>query len=213
MKASIPVLTIWLLALLLAGCSSDEDNLVIGCIKSTACRVKAYPRVSDCVDGYHNLLVPAGAAPVYDAIYRCVVEAMDCTAVRACHGVGVSCDSAFKASCDGGKALLCDLIDKTTFTLDCAAHGLQCTIKSASGLSFDAACEGPATQGAAGAVDCGDGVCQSTTKPCTTGNDFDACDGERLEACLGNRWVSFDCAKLGLGPCQQSALWGNCGPI
>lgn len=207
------LLTTATLTALLVGCSSEEDNVVVGCIKSTACNVRAYPRVSDCVDGYRNLLVPAGAGPLYDAIYRCVADADDCAAVRACHGVGQSCDSSFKASCAGGKALLCDLLDDTTFTHDCAAHGLECKIKSAGGLSFDAACEGDSKDGAPGAVECGGGVCQQTGKPCTTGNEFDRCDGDRLESCLDDQWVSFDCVKLGLGTCLQSAQWGNCGPI
>jgi len=201
------------LLIVLGGCSSSVDHVVEGCIKSTACNVRAYPRVSDCVDGYLNLQVPGGLAPVYNAIYDCVVPAADCTAVKACHGVGQSCDSSFKASCDSGKAFFCDLIDKTTFTHDCDRHGLGCQIQGAGGLTFDATCVGDGGGGMSGAVDCGGGLCQRTGKGCTTGNDFDRCDGERLEACLDNEWVSFDCGKLDLGPCQQSAQWGNCGPV
>lgn len=195
-----------------AGCGA-KDDVVKACIKSTACGVKAYPRVSDCVDGYRNLLVPSGQAPVYDALYACVVAAADCAAVRACHGAGGSCDSSFQASCSGGRAQLCDLLDKRLYMLDCGGQGLGCEVKSAGGLSFDAACTGPAGEGQAGAVDCGGGLCSRTGQGCTTGNDFDRCAGERLEACLGNEWVSFDCTTLGLRACTPQTIAAACGAL
>jgi hypothetical protein len=189
---------------------SDDDDVVHACIKSTACNVRAYPRVSDCVAGYRNLLVPDGMAPVYNAIYSCVVKASDCNSVRACYGVGATCDKGYSARCDGGRAYLCDLLDKTTFVYDCGAQGLSCQVQSAGGYAFDAKCTGGAGGGQAGAADCGDGSCDKTGKGCTTGNDFDRCAGDKLEACLGDEWVAFDCGKLGLGACFQSAQWGNC---
>ncbi len=194
----------------LAGCGA-KDDVVKACIKSTACGVKAYPRVSDCVDGYRNLLVPSGQAPVYDAIYACVVAAADCAAVWACHGRGASCDSSFQASCAGGRAQLCDLLDKRVYSLDCGGNGLGCEVKSAGGLGFDAACTGSGGDGQAGAAECGDGSCSRTGQGCTTGNDFDRCAGERLETCLGNEWVAFDCGKLGLRACAAGTIAAACG--
>ena len=202
--------TALILFLALSACSSADD-VVKACIKSTACGVKAYPRVSDCVDGYRNLLVSSGQAPVYDAIYACVVAAADCAGVWACHGRGASCDSSFQATCSGGKAQLCDLLDKRVYGLDCGGNGLGCEIKSTGGYSFDAACTGGGREGQAGAADCGDGSCTRTGQGCVTGNDFDRCAGERLEACLGNEWVSFDCGKLGLRACAPSTISGACG--
>jgi hypothetical protein len=202
-----------LAAALLCGCSSDPDPVARGCIKSTACGVKAYPRLSDCLDGYRNLQVPAGLAPVLNAIYTCVEDAADCAAVRACHGAGQSCDSTYQASCAGDKAVFCDLIDYTTYSYDCAAHGLGCEIRSAGGKAFDATCTGGSGGGAAAELDCGGGLCERTGESCTTGNDFDRCDGDRLEVCIDDRWVSIDCGKLGLGSCQQAQYGAACGAI
>jgi len=206
-------LSVLFVLLTFCGCGGEPDPVLRGCIKSTACNVKAYPRVADCLESYKNLQVPAGLAKVYNGIYSCVDQAKDCGAVRTCFGVGGSCDNTYKASCNGGTALFCDLIDHTTFTYDCGAHGLGCEVKSAGGYSFDATCTGGSGGGAAAAVSCGDGLCQRTGAACTSGNDFDRCSGDRLEACLNNEWVSFDCAKLGLAPCQQSAQWGACGGV
>lgn len=207
----------YLLALLpltaaLSGCGSDAAPVARGCIKSTACNVKAYPRLSDCLDSYNNLHSPAGIGPVYDEIYSCVDEAGDCGAVQGCFGVGSSCDNTFQASCDGGKALFCDLIDHTTFVYDCAAHGLGCEIRPAGGYAFDATCTGSGGQGSAG-IDCGGGLCSKTGESCVTGNVFDRCNGARLEACVGDRWYSIDCAKLGLGPCQSAQYGAACGAM
>jgi len=156
-----PRATIALSLIILAGCGSDPDPVAHGCIKSTACGVKAYARVSDCLDGY-KLQVTFGLADVYNGIYSCAEQARDCSAVRTCFGVGGSCDSTYKASCDGGKATFCDLIDHTTFVYDCGGHGLGCELKSAAGLTFDATCTGGSGGGAAATVDCGDGSCQRT---------------------------------------------------
>ena len=207
----LSVLSLLSLLSALSGCASDgQDDVVKACIKSTACNVKAYASVSTCVDGYHNLLVSSGQAPVYNALYACVVAAADCAGVKACWGVGGSCDNSYKASCAGGTAQFCDLLDHTTFSLDCAGNGLSCEIMPVGSYSFDATCKGSGGEGQAGEVDCGDGSCTRTGQGCTSGNDFDRCAGDRLEACLGNEWVSFDCAKLGLGACLQAASSGAC---
>ena len=210
MKRQLAILT---LTAVLLGCGSDAAPIAQGCIKSTACNVKAYPRLSDCLDSYNNLQIPAGMAPVYDEIYRCADKAADCAAVQACHGVGQSCDNSFPASCAGGKALLCDLIDRTTFSFDCAAHGLGCEIKPAGGYVFDATCTGGSADHSSAKVDCGGGLCRSTGKACVTGNEFDRCDGERLEACIDDQWVSIDCANVGLGPCQPAQYGAACGGV
>jgi hypothetical protein len=212
MPIQIALVLVLVLVLSFAGCGA-KDDVVKACIKSTACGVKAYPRVSDCVDGYRNLIVPSGQAPVYDAIYACVVAAADCAGVRGCHGGGGACDNSYQASCAGGRAQLCDLLDKRVYSLDCGGQGLGCEVKSVGGYSFDAACTGPAGEGQAGAVDCGGDACTRSGQGCATGNDFDRCAGEKLESCLGNEWVSFDCGKLGLGPCVPATIAAACGAI
>ena len=205
-----------LILLLLAapcGCGSDAAPVTQGCIKSTACNVKAYPRLSDCLDGYNNLHIPIGLGSVYDGIYDCVDKAADCAAVQACHGAGQSCDNTFQASCSGGQALYCDLIEHKSYRFDCSEHGLGCEIKPAGGFAFDATCTGGSTSHDKAKLDCGGGLCKSTGQSCVSGNEFDRCAGDRLEACVDDKWVSIDCSKLGLGPCQSAQYGAACGPV
>ena len=184
-----------------------------GCLKSIACSVRAYPRLSDCLDGFNNLHRKTGLAPVYRGIYRCVTNAGNCDGVRACHGVGPTCDSSFQASCDDGVALFCDLLDHTSFRLSCRVHGLSCRVQSVAGRSFNATCVGGDDDAPRAEVDCGGGLCERTGEACTPGTEFDRCDNGRLLACVGGEWIAFDCARLGLAPCQPDPLGAACGGV
>ena len=64
-----------------------DEELVLACIRSTACGVRAYPRAANCVEAYYTLHLRFGLGPVYDAIYRCVnAAAGDCDKIYACYG-------------------------------------------------------------------------------------------------------------------------------
>ena len=196
---------VFLGALALAGCGDDDTTLIAACARSNACKVQAYSSVSGCVSSYTDLKVGTlGQGPVWDQVYGCVADAGSCDAVRACFGAGPSCDSSFSASCDGGKATFCDLLDKTRFTFDCAGAGLTCKLDPSTG--FAASCEGGGQAGALQADGACDGtVCSGSGQSCTPSDEIaDRCEGERLQTCIGGEWKEIDCAALGLGPCYTT---------
>lgn len=193
---------------------SEDGILVFATVRSTACDVQPYPRVSDFLNFYQVELTPKGQHPVYNKIYRCTNGAETCQDIKACYGVGGSCDMTYKAICDGGKAVFCDLIDNTTFTFDCAGSGLGCKVDATN--PFVATCTGagdekplPTT------VACEDARCTKTTEACTQ-DDYNRCDGDRLQACLAGTWLTIDCAALGLGACTTVTVgvtkWARCSP-
>jgi hypothetical protein len=206
-----------------AGAALPADNLVYACIRSTACGVKPYPRVSNCVAYYSDMLVTLGKAPLYDTIYGCANEAQSCSALKQCFGVTDVCNSSYQATCQGGKAVFCDLLDKTTFAYDCDAVGMKCAVDSQ--YSFAAKCvpagatapssttpvAAPAPGTMKSTVDCADGRCVKTGQTCSE-NDLNRCAGDGLEACLDGQWIRFDCGKLNLGACQTHVGgWASCG--
>lgn len=186
-------------------------NLVYACIRATACGVKPYPRVSNCVGHFTTMAVPLGLGQVYDALYRCTNKAGECKGVQACFGAAGPCDSSFHAHCSGGKAFYCDLLDKTAYKYDCEAAGLSCRVDSAH--IFAAGCTGGAPGSGSTlstSVDCADGRCAFTGTSCT-GDELNRCDGGELQACIDNQWVSFRCDKLGLGACEtMTGGWARC---
>jgi hypothetical protein len=170
--------------------TGDDGDLVRACIRSTACGVKAYP--------------------------RCANRATSCQAIEDCYGAVSSCTSSFTARCEDGKAVYCDLIDHVAYTYDCAAAGMTCQIDPQN--PWTATCEGPGTPDGtiSTAVRCDGGVCHKTDEACTVGV-MNRCLGEALQACLEGVWVTYDCAKLGLGPCKSEGsgaiAWARCGLI
>lgn len=94
-----------------SGAPLPADSLVYACIRSTACGVKPYPRVSNCVAYYSDMLVPLGQAPLYDTIYGCANKADSCSALKQCFGVADVCGSGYQATCQDGKAVFCDLLE------------------------------------------------------------------------------------------------------
>jgi len=192
------------------GTSSSQDSLTVVCIKSTACQVQSYPRVSNCVSYY----LYEGKTHVLDPIYRCAAKATGCAQVEACYGATESCDQSYPARCESGRAYFCDLIDEKTRIQDCAAAGVTCQLDPK--YSHAASCAG----GKAGHVPqlstdapCEQGLCQRTGLSCTV-DQFDRCAGTGLEVCLDAEWIRFDCAQLGLGPCEETSTgvsrWGHC---
>jgi len=264
------------------------DELVNACIRASACGVKAYPILANCVDAYFDLHLRQGLGAIYDEIYRCVNSAGgDCDKVRSCFDERGACDNTYKATCDGTTAIACDLIDKKVYALKCATAGLECLVRSGQTTAaactpgtcystFGTACQGSWLISCVASVseveDCAaDGlICSSTgtnsaecmgeqsdgcnskkysptcdgnttvtcvqsklhrddctrykmrhtrcegAKCVAAGTDcehtFNRCAGAELEACFDGSWKRYDCAKLGLGPCELAGTTaGNCG--
>lgn len=262
----------------------SDQELLDACIRASACGVKTFPTLANCVEAYHTLYVPQGIRKIYDHIFHCVNEARgDCEEVSKCFQRGGACDSSFKARCEGTRAISCDTIDKRIYTVDCAVAGLECGVRSGSSTtasctpgscysSFQPACKGDIKQSCIGGVieqwdcaeegltcgpvgnkedcigeitsSCGKGwfdyckgsvayTCVNYTQhrtdcaksriyntKCDQGScvaagtacdkDNNRCNGDKLEACLDGKWRSFDCSKLGLGPCWPGSVGANC---
>ncbi len=263
-----------------------EQQLIDGCVRATACGVKRYPSLANCIDSYRDLYVRQGQGAAFDAIYHCVnATGGDCDKVRACFGAGEACDKRFQARCEDTVAFSCDLIDKRVYAIDCAPAKLKCGIKSdqaftafctrgACDTSFRDKCSGDLQQTCAASVievrdcavdgltcvttedaagcagnqettcrggavspfcegdvavscefvrvhrqdcaaeggKCVDGECVGQAQLCDE-TKLNRCAGDKLEACVGDAWVTIDCAALGLGPCatQPDAEWAACG--
>lgn len=268
-----------------------HDNLVQACIVSSACKVKTFPRVSNCVDAYYNLDVKFGKARIYDKIYQCVVDAEgDCDEVYQCYGTdryAGGCDTTYRAYCDGDTAYNCDTLANRVFAFECKLAGLTCSTRDPATFEADCTtgtcsgasrtCEGDVlvsckTDGNLETFDCSkdgrrcakspltkqlectgnqkttcdiqapykakclgttavycvnnhvhrwdcsknpwkkackDGACVFAGKECTD-SDFNRCKGSNLQYCDEGKWVTFDCAKAGLGPCKTLTNGADC---
>lgn len=186
-----------------------ETSAVRACIRSTACDVKSYPRVSNCVDDLRVRPSPALTA-VLASIYRCVNLAQSCAEVEACYGAQGHCEREYAAKCEGRVAVTCDLIDKRVYRYDCGAVGASCRVDPVH--AFDATCDGPPTNIEVKPIfvpDCGDGTC--TIGAACNSDALNRCAGEQLETCIDRAWVRYDCARLGLGPCEEMPNgWARC---
>ncbi|MCB9556364.1 MAG: hypothetical protein H6707_09700 [Deltaproteobacteria bacterium] len=218
----------------------EADALINACIRTTACGLSAYPRVSNCVDAYNNLHRRFGISAAYDAAYRCVNSAGDCEAVFRCFGTSrqtAGCDTSFQARCIDGKALFCDTIDKRAYSLDCGAAGLGCAIDPVGAFkavctpgscssSYKSRCDGGRHLSCnvnviaiedcqACGQTCNDALgCQGPSR-CNQTNDgcndaLDRCGGDQLQSCFDGQWRSTDCAALGLGPCVDQKNGAAC---
>lgn len=151
------------------------DDLIDACLRASACGIKTYPRLSNCIGAYQDLYMSQGLGPIYDQLYTCVNTAKgDCTAIAKCFGQGGSCDSSYKAKCNGTVAISCDLIAKRVYEVDCADAKLKCGIKT--GQTFNASC---------------------TPGPCDT-SYTDTCKGTMLYSCSSGVIEIRDCAYEGL---------------
>jgi hypothetical protein len=195
--SSRPIVLILTSAALFASTSCDKgggsvshEELVLGCLRSTACGVRPYPRIANCVDAYYNLHVSLGVGPVYDAIYRCVNAARgDCEKIFACYGANRAagrCDTTFAGRCDGDVAVSCDTLAGRVLSYDCSAAKLSCMVQ---GGSFEATCttggcSGAATCDGGRALGCNNGIvevddCKAQGLACSDGR----CVGESSESC------------------------------
>lgn len=139
------------------------------------------------------------------------------------------------ASCDGGRLLSCrtGVIEVD----DCQVQGLACAAGARGDMDcvgstseectvgqYTARCDGNAAVTCKGGrvqrQDCGafpparacvDGTCAPSGGECR--DDFDRCEGAALQACLDGRWTTYDCAGLGLAPCQGSTTGAACGAL
>jgi hypothetical protein len=232
------------LAALAPGCGKDEQppgpsgplsfaELVAGCIASSSCGVRAYPRVSNCLEAYFTLHRPFGLGPIYESIYRCVNAAKgDCDAVFACYGTHQAagrCDTTFKAHCEGERAFSCDTLSGRVFVYDCALAGLTCQVRASQ--SFDAKC-GTASCDASFArrcegtrlLSCADGVvevadCGALGERCGESSGGPACIGSTDEECQAGKFtarcdgaVAVTCVggRVHRSDCTGQPLAGRC---
>jgi hypothetical protein len=198
----------------LAACSGRqavvvETSAVRACIRSTACDVKSYPRVSNCVDDLRVHPSPAFTA-VLATIYRCVNLAKNCDDVEACYGAMGHCEQEYVATCQDGVAVTCDLIDKRVYRYDCGEVGSACHVDPR--YTFDATCVGDPKSAEVKPIfvpDCDDELCE-IRGTCNT-DELNHCDGPDLRTCIDSQWVSYDCVGLGLGPCEEMQNgWARC---
>lgn len=154
-----------------AGAASTltADELLDACIRASACGVKTYPILSNCLENYIKLHVSQGLATIYNKLHRCVNAAQgDCAAVAACYQQGKACDKDYKASCNGDVALSCDLIDGRVYQLNCADAAMKCQVKT--GQTFSASCT--------------PGSCQAGYKDKCEEGQMLSCSGDVLEVKL-----------------------------
>jgi hypothetical protein len=154
----------------------SREAVLEACVRSSACGVKAYPRLGDCLGAYLDLHAKQGLRPIHDAIYRCVnAAAADCAAIAACFRRGDTCDKSFVARCEGKLAVSCDLIDRRVYKLDCGLAGLKCALKT--GATFTASC---------------------TRGTCDPASFRERCEGAVLLSCASGVIEVRDCATQGL---------------
>ncbi len=194
---------------------SNVNALIYACVKSAACDVRAYPRISDCVSDYSTRVLKKGLGQVYDRIYRCTRDATSCDKVKACFGHVGNCSASDKAMCYKGKAMYCDLIDNSTYTYDCQGAGMKCKVDPSD--PFTATCVGGGTHSPlSSTVSCDDGSCTNTGQACSS-SPLNRCSGNKLQACIGGKWVLFHCEKMGMQPCGLKTVgtstWGRCLPF
>ncbi|MFH1132225.1 MAG: hypothetical protein V1754_12885 [Pseudomonadota bacterium] len=190
--------SICLIAATVFCCTSDNhtttheaigyNDLLNACLRSNTCGLKAYPRISDCIDAYYNLYRDFSIGAIYSQIYKCINAAQgDCDAASSCFGVSrsaESCDKKYQAQCDGEKALTCDLIDKKIYGFECANANLRCNVKP--DFPFEAICVG---------------------EPCDASFGR-RCDGNVLITCENGSVLTQDCSSK--GQICSSVPWGNC---
>lgn len=196
--------------------SEAAKSAVTACLRTTSCNIKPYPRLSNCLDAYNGLVQQNGLIAVLDTIYRCTNEANDCDAVRSCNGAGSSCDKNYQASCDGNKAVFCDLTDDRVYSYDCGKSGLGCKIDPT--YAFSATCTGgqAASASLSSVVDCTSGSCEETGEACNI-DSLDTCEGNELRSCISGNWIRFSCATLGMGSCETivvaAGAYGRCSAV
>ena len=188
-----------LLFLLLVSISCGEEEIVKvepvtklelthACVAATSCKVKSYPRVSDCVTAYYNLHRKFGLGPIYDEIYKCTLKADgECDEVFYCFGAhryAGDCDSSFAAKCEDGRAMSCDLQDKRVYSYRCATAGLTCAVRDKQ--TFEAYC---------------------TSGTCKVSSFMPKCDNNRVVRCVNGVIEVEDCAASGL-ICGKDATTG-----
>ena len=159
--------------------SITREQVAEACLRTSACDIKTYPRLSSCLEAYFDLFRPLGLGPVYDKIYACVNAARgDCTAMATCFGWGAACDGSYKATCEGDVAISCDLIQGRIYRLNCNHAKLTCGIKS----------------GSTATANCTPGTCGSSYS--------DRCEGSRELVCGAGIIEMRECAEFGMA-CGQ----------
>lgn len=163
------------------------QELLDACVRASACGVRTYPILGNCLEAYFKLSLPQGLSPLYDEIYKCINAAKgDCAAIAACYGKRSDCDNSYKDRCEGDVAVTCDLIEKKVFAFDCTKAKMKCQIKK-DGLRDSAIC----------ALD----TCFSSF-----GN---MCSGNRLLNCVNSLIEVYECEADGL-ICSSTSKGAEC---
>jgi hypothetical protein len=178
------------------------QQLMEACVRASACRVKTYPALANCVDAYHNLFRPQGLAPIWDKIYRCVNAAGgDCKAIEKCFDYRGTCDSSYKASCEGKRAVSCDLIDGKVYGVNCADANLDCAVKK--GSTFEASCTPGECYSSLGNLCKGDSYwkcnlglieiddCSLRGMKCVKDQNVEGCQGNQSQTCKANEFSAY----------------------
>jgi len=147
-----------------------------------------------------------------------------CT-TATCSGSGASCDGERLLTCRAG---VIEVDDCQAQSLVCGtgARGLTGCVGSTGeeciAGDYSASCDGvtavTCASGRVGRRDCGayaparacvDGACVPSGKECL--DEFDRCEGAAVQTCIDGRWTTYDCASLGLSPCQGALTGAACG--
>ena len=146
--------------------------------------------------------------------------------------------TSFKTTCEGSILVSC-LASGVIQTDDCGVDGGKCGKSAMGALScignqdktcdfdstkppFQASCDGHSAvtckNNNVNKEDCSkrpfkrvcrNGTCASSGGECTA-DDFNKCQGDKLQYCREGKWVALDCASLGLGACKQAVNGANC---
>jgi hypothetical protein len=223
----------------LGSCSDDLQKpmaagaLIDACVRATACGLKAYPRVANCIEAYYSRHRVYGQGPIYNGIYGCLNGAGSCEEMARCFGVDADagrCDRDFEGRCDGDTAVLCDLVDDRVYRLDCGAGGLTCGVRPSESFSatcttggcdesFEPRCDGArALTCNAGVVSvdqcdtlglvCSEGSCRGSGEACSNSHR-PSCDGNVAVGCSGGKVARIDCGAL---PQNSRCQGGACRP-
>ncbi len=141
-----------------------------------------------------------------------------------------TCAAGYANQCKGNKLLSCTT--GAIEILDCSATGKVCGNNwskkecvgnqkdTCSSKSFSRYCKGNIALTCVGGrvhyddcskrklqkSKCVGGQCQKAGTQCA--ESMNKCDSDKLLACFDGSWKTFDCKKLGMGPCQASATYG-----
>ena len=131
-----------------------------------------------------------------------ILEMKDCEVFGMGCGYGGFKQSSFKHGCQGETETKCSGWGKTPFKASCDGD-------KAKSCHLSRVHEEDCSQYKSMYTACKNGQCVVAGAECD--KTFNRCVGDKIEACLDGSWKTFDCTKLGLGPCKKASTYGaNC---